>query len=75
MSKLDQFKLFCTIQLQNIDQREIQLRKEIQELAIQREYLTQFMHELHDSRRSTICEPSESEIEIFKSLLIKVDIE
>ena len=75
MSKFDQFKLFCTIQLQNIDQREIQLRKELQEIAIQREYLTEFMQELHGPQLTDPLAPTESEIEIFKSLLIKVDIE
>ena len=49
MSKFDQFKLFCTIQLQNIDQREIQLRKELQELNIQREYLVEFLQDLQSN--------------------------
>ncbi len=46
MSKFDQFKLFCTIQLQRIDQKELQLRNEILDLQIQKEYLVKFLAEM-----------------------------
>tara|TARA_B100000214_G_scaffold369715_1_gene343232 strand:- start:895 stop:1122 length:228 start_codon:yes stop_codon:yes gene_type:complete len=75
MSKFDQFKLFCTIQLQNIDQREIQLRRELQELNIQREYLVEFLQDLQSNFSPSSSEFSESEIQLFRTLLIKTEIE
>jgi hypothetical protein len=75
MSNFDQFKLFCTIQLQNIDQREIQLRKELQEINIQREYLVEFLQDLQSNFVSSSTEFTDSEIQLFRTLLIKTEIE
>jgi len=75
MSKLDQFKLFCTIQLQSIDQREIAIRKELSDLSLQREYLTEFLHDLQSSDIAGLSDFNQGEIEIFRSLLIKTGTE
>tara|TARA_B100000287_G_scaffold256264_1_gene240871 strand:+ start:1657 stop:1884 length:228 start_codon:yes stop_codon:yes gene_type:complete len=75
MSKFDQFKLFCTIQLQNINQREMQIRKELQDLQIQREYLTGFLQDMQAGTVENDLQFNETEVEILKSLLIKPDTE
>tara|TARA_B100000519_G_C14035179_1_gene340016 strand:+ start:137 stop:364 length:228 start_codon:yes stop_codon:yes gene_type:complete len=75
MSKFDQFKLFCTIQLQNINQREMQIRKELQDLQIQREYLTGFLQDIQAGTVENDLQFNETEVEILKSLLIKPDTE
>ena len=75
MSKFDQFKLFCTIQLQNINQREMQIRKELQDLQIQREYLTGFLQDIQAGSVENDLQFNETEVEILKSLLIKPDTE
>jgi len=41
-------KKFCLIQLQIIANREIRLRKDLQDCMIQREFLTQILAELSD---------------------------
>ena len=41
-------KKFCLIQLQIIANREIRLRKDLQDCMIQREFLTQILAELPD---------------------------
>tara|TARA_Y100001973_G_C5178190_1_gene323322 strand:- start:717 stop:944 length:228 start_codon:yes stop_codon:yes gene_type:complete len=75
MSKFEQFKLFCTIQLQNINQREMQIRKELQDLQIQREYLASFLQDLQADAIQNNLQFNETEVEILKSLLIKTDTE
>tara|TARA_Y100000310_G_C20275441_1_gene619995 strand:+ start:242 stop:466 length:225 start_codon:yes stop_codon:yes gene_type:complete len=61
MSKFDQFKLFCTIQLQRIDQKELQLRNEMLDLQIQKEYLIRFLADVETIDLSSLdsCEPGE----------------
>tara|TARA_R110002020_G_scaffold37239_18_gene112607 strand:+ start:1031 stop:1255 length:225 start_codon:yes stop_codon:yes gene_type:complete len=70
MSKLDQFKLFCTIQLQKIDQREIQLRREIDDLSIQREYMTEFLASMQGGDIFELNDFTTEEVRIFKSIMI-----
>jgi|TARA_R110000824_G_scaffold5313_2_gene24650 hypothetical protein len=71
MSKFDQFKLFCIIQLQKVDQREIHLRKEIAELSIQREYLAGFLSDIENVGIFDMEGRSPQEIEIFRSLMLR----
>ena len=75
MSKFDQFKLFCTIQLQNINQREMQIRKDLQDLQIQREYLAGFLQDMQAGSLEDDIQLNQTEVQILRSLLIKPDTE
>ncbi len=46
--KLNLVKQFCLIQLQVLLDREMKLRKEIQDCKLQKEYLTQLLADLGD---------------------------
>ncbi len=48
MSQVKLMEQFCLIQMQVLTDREIRLRKELQDCKIQREYLSHFLNELHD---------------------------
>ena len=73
MSKFDQFKLFCTIQLQNINQREMQIRKDLQDLQIQREYLAGFLQDMQAGSLEDDIQLNQTEVQILRSLLIKTN--
>ena len=47
MSQVKMMEQFCLIQMQVLTDREIRLRKELQDCKIQREYLSHFLAELH----------------------------
>ena len=48
MSKFKLVEQFCLIQLQVLSDREIRLRRELQDCAIQREYLSHFLTEMNE---------------------------
>jgi len=53
MSQIKMMEQFCLIQLQVLSDREIRLRKDLQDCKIQREYLSHFLAELHDESTFT----------------------
>tara|TARA_R100000008_G_C3586271_1_gene172583 strand:+ start:3414 stop:3638 length:225 start_codon:yes stop_codon:yes gene_type:complete len=71
MSKFDQFKLFCTIQLQRIDQKELQLRNEILDLQIQKEYLVKFLADMETIDLSAVDSQEIEEISHFQKMILK----
>lgn len=71
MSKLDQFKLFCTIQLQRIDQKELQLRNDILDLQIQKEYLVKFLADMETIDLPIADERDIEEIGHFQKIILK----
>jgi len=71
MSKFDQFKLFCTIQLQRIDQKELQLRNEILDLQIQKEYLVKFLADMETVDLSAADKQEIEEIGHFQKMTLK----
>ena len=71
MSKFDQFKLFCTIQLQRIDQKEIQLRNEILDLQIQKEYLVKFLADMETIDLSSLDAQDIELIGHFQKMILK----
>ena len=71
MSKFDQFKLFCTIQLQRIDQKELQLRNEILDLQIQKEYLVKFLADMETIDLSAVDNQEIEEIGHFQKMILK----
>ena len=71
MSKFDQFKLFCTIQLQRIDQKELQLRNEILDLQIQKEYLVKFLADMETIDLPIADERDIEEIGHFQKIILK----
>ena len=53
----------------------MQIRKELQDLQIQREYLTGFLQDMQAGTVENDLQFNETEVEILKSLLIKPDTE
>ena len=74
MSKFDQFKLFSTIQLQRIDQKELQLRNEILDLQIQKEYLVKFLADMETIDLPIADERDIEEIGHFQKIILKKNI-
>jgi len=52
MNKFKLVEQFCLIQLQVLGDREIRLRKELQDCCIQREYLSHFLSEINSEESS-----------------------
>ena len=53
MSDSKLLEQFCVIQLQVLQDREIRLRKEMQDCLIQREYLSHFLSQLGENNKFT----------------------
>jgi len=53
MSQIKMMEQFCLIQLQVLSDRELRLRKDLQDCKIQREYLSHFLAGLHDEATFT----------------------
>ena len=51
MSRSKLLEQFCLIQLQVLQDREMRLRKEVQDCLIQREYLSNFLSELNENNK------------------------
>jgi|TARA_Y100000034_G_C6843265_1_gene381740 hypothetical protein len=51
VSKFNLIEHFCLIQMQVLSDREQRLRKDLQDCAIQREYLSHFLTQLHEEEK------------------------
>jgi len=58
--QLDLIKQFCYIQLQVLKDREVRLRKEIQECKIQKEFISGILHDAENDSTGSLNKEEEN---------------